>query len=98
MRKPSAKEKRCIKSGVNLAPLGQPPEALTAQQKEAWQRIGSACYPGVLRQSDRLSVEFASRLCVKVESKKANKTERKLFKRMLSKFCIKSQSMSTFGL
>jgi hypothetical protein len=98
MDSPTIKQKAAIKSGANLPPLGEPPEALTGDQLKAWYLIDSNCYPGILCEPDRLAVESAAMLCVKVKNNKACVTDKKQLKNLLSKFCINAQSMTAFGI
>jgi hypothetical protein len=47
-------------------PLGDPPEHFTAEQASVWHELAAVCPPGVLTRSDRLIVEIAVVLMLRV--------------------------------
>lgn len=47
-------------------PLGDPPDSLTALQREAWQEIAGNAAPGVLTNADRVLVEMYCRLAARM--------------------------------
>jgi hypothetical protein len=48
--------------------VGEPPECLSDEQREAWKYIVSRCPRGVLRRSDEVALEIAARLFTKMRA------------------------------
>jgi hypothetical protein len=53
-------------------PLGDPPKHFTPEQTAVWHELAAACPPGVLTRSDRLIVEIAVVLMLRVRNQRAH--------------------------
>ena len=87
-----------LDSGKDLPPLGEPPQTLTSDEKEAWNLISKNSYPGVLRQSDCIAVELASRQYALFKKDLINKSKQKILKSILFRLGMTSKTIQFFGL
>lgn len=53
---------------VVAAPFGSPPAHLTKEHKAAWREIAKAAPAGVLTGADRVAVELAARMLVRIRT------------------------------
>lgn len=71
----------------NTNPLGNPPTALSKEEKKYWLTIKNESIEGVLGEADRVAVSLASKLMVKVYSTEgATASEMGLLIKLLSQF------------
>jgi hypothetical protein len=54
-----------------LIPIGRPPARLAAAQKAAWVELVRKAHPGLLTRSDRIILEIAARLIVRMRQPEA---------------------------
>lgn len=87
-----------IDSGHGLPPLGSPPEALTSDELKAWNLISTNTTPGVLRHSDRIAVEIATKLYVLIKSNKVGSGHLKQLHSLLYQMGINKQTRVSMGL
>lgn len=71
---------------VDLPDISGPPASFTGEFLTAWNDIVSTCARGVLKESDRLSVEIASRLLAKFRVSGAEPSEKSQLIALLGKF------------
>jgi len=67
-------------------PFGDPPEDLTPEQVVQWHRIVRGAIEGVLKFSDRISVEWAAELLVKKKIGAASSAELTILRGLLNAF------------
>lgn len=69
---------------VNL--LGAAPDSLNAKERVVWARISGEAIPGVLGQADRMAVELACKLFVKIQENTATGVDYNQMIKLLSQF------------
>jgi len=81
-------------------PLGAPPEILSPEEVSAWMEVADMTPMGVLTRADRLEVEFAARLVVKIRANfdKVNITALRHLHTVLGKFGMNPSDRSKLSI
>jgi hypothetical protein len=82
----------------NIAPLGDPPIELTDEESDCWRELADISIPGVLGKADRIAVEMAAKLLVRLRSGEAPQAEQGLFFKYLSQFGMLPADRSKIAL
>ncbi len=70
----------------NINPVGDPPEHLPDPEQAIWARIKEESIPGVLGQADRIAIEMACKLYVRVKEDTATGVDYNQLIKLLSQF------------
>ena len=70
----------------NVNPVGDPPESLSSPERNVWLRIVDESIPGVLGQADRIAIELACKLYVRVNDGTATGVDYNQLVKLLSQF------------
>jgi len=70
----------------NVNPVGDPPENLSGSERKIWMRIVEESITGVLGQADRIAVELACKLYVRVDEGTATGVDYNQLIKLLSQF------------
>ena len=70
----------------NVNPVGDPPENLSDSERNIWMRIVEESITGVLGQADRIAVELACKLYVRVDEGTATRVDYNQLIKLLSQF------------